>query len=479
MRRNAAGRTRRTRPSPARAATTVLGSGPAAAQVTHDEPGWRLTLTAPEAEPPVAQLGCLVVLPVFILGVSGLDFLPLLWGLVVHGERPATGALLGLAWVCLFLLIVFGSLALRALRATRGLRLLDVDRGAGTLRFAERAAFGWYAREAALALGDLEEATVALAAGARRGARGETRVRLALRARPPGTRPGTREGLGEHALSFAVDGLDRREEVADFALRLGAAAGFGAFRVVRNDARDTEVLLGFGYEGGLEPLRAPETKADYVGDNVTAPARRAVAEERVPPFDPATFDARPPLREWAPGRRVLFHKRWSWLATLACLPFALLPLGPLALMLGAGEAVGSRLAGGAVLLALTLPLAILAGVGLWLALPRAVEIDWTRGTLARRTAWSRVEIPLTALEAIELRGESRRHKPKNGAAYFTYRCRVAAWHRNATGGSDPLELAATRDYREDPDTPWRATLPLVAELAQVLGVKRRVIDFDA
>ncbi len=444
-------------------------------QIQHDEPGWRLSLTAPEADSPLPAIGCGGIVLGFVCGVSALQSLPDLaaW---LGGAGDAWAALLGVGLPLVVFVGLFGALAVVTLLGSRGLRLLDVDRGAGTLRAVERAAFGWFGRDRTFALERLEEISVGLARRRRATDAGRA-LRVVLRVRPEQAPLGSRAGWRECEIALAVDGLERNDEVADFALRLGAAAGLTAFRVVRQDVRDVELLLGHGVAAGLTALPAPSQPADYARDRVAQAARDAVKREIVPPFEPASFDGRPPLREWSPGRRVAFHKAWKVWLTLAGLPLLALPLLGLALLLGWGEAEGSRVVGALVVMALTLPLGIAGVLMVAFSLPRSASLDWTRGAFVKRALWRRERWALGELLAVELRGESQRHKPKNGRAYFSYVCRIDVWYRNATGGSDRSELVATRPYKDDPDTPWREALPLATDLARALGIERRLVDF--
>ncbi len=47
-----------------------------------------------------------------------------------------------------------------------------------------------------------------------------------------------------------------------------------------------------------------------------------------------------------------------------------------------------------------------------------------------------------------------------------------------TSANTPSSSWPRGNPREDPDTPYRRTLPLVTELAETLGVERRVTDYS-
>src|SRR5207253_132286 len=96
-----------------------------------------------------------------------------------------------------------------------------------------------------------------------------------------------RFGRHDRKLPLVVDALDKREEIADLAYRLGSVAGMPYQRVVRNDPQEIEIELG--REGTMDFTRTPaiEAHADYVSDVVTPAAVGAAEREAIPKFDPA------------------------------------------------------------------------------------------------------------------------------------------------------------------------------------------------
>jgi hypothetical protein len=114
------------------------------------------------------------------------------------------------------------------------------------------------------------------------------------------------------------------------------------------------------------------------------------------------------------------------------------------------------------------------------ALPRRLTIDWSRQTLSIGGPFTRTEIPLPDVAAIEAKCVRTHHSGgKNSSSYHSYRCEVVVHRRDSTSAGKPIVLVQTREFREDPDTPYRRTLPLVTELAEALGVERRVTDYSS
>ncbi|MEO6403629.1 MAG: hypothetical protein ABIP62_16630, partial [Vicinamibacteria bacterium] len=117
---------------------------------------------------------------------------------------------------------------------------LDADRAAGELRLREAGRLGRAATEEIIPLPHLVSLKVRrtfLAPSLHdplRPVKAGPGIALSFSLRPGG-------GAGSpelRELRFGVQDLDRVEEVADFALRLGGAAGLGFFRIVRSDLRD-------------------------------------------------------------------------------------------------------------------------------------------------------------------------------------------------------------------------------------------------
>jgi hypothetical protein len=288
----------------------------------------------------------------------------------------------------------------------------------------------------------------------------------------------------ERVISIHVEGVDRREEVADFAYRLGAACGLGYQRVVRSDPRDIELDVSGAMGPGHERIPPLEGRANYAANVFSAAAGAAAAEERVPPFDPSQFPCEHKVAKWLPGREVRFHKPLGG-AAIGCLPFAVIGLlaGPALFVISTSRrpetALADRLVPSAVLGLFGLIIGLVALAGVAAALPRRATIDWARQTISIGGLFTRKEIPLPEVAAIEAKCVRTYHSGgKNSSSYHSYRCEVLVHRRDPASAATPVVLVQTREFREDPDTPYRRTLPLVTELAEGLGVQRRVTDYS-
>jgi hypothetical protein len=371
-------------------------------------------------------------------------------------------------------------------RATRWPTGLDLDHAAGELRIREAELFGRGSREAIVPLARLAGLSV------RRTAKAPS-DHDPLRPQKPG--PGIaldfrlhREGAsGSDAfdlrtLAFGVEHLDRPDEVADLALRLGAASGLRFFRIVRNDARDVEVLLQRGAEVGFAAVPAGLGPADYARDAVAPAARALAATETVPPFDPRAFPSGHRVTAWRPGLEARFHKPLTMGAILG-LPFTLLLFaGPAVFFFiqsvaAPGSPLAPRLALSAFVGVFGLVFGFIALVVVSSALPRRVAVDWTERMIEIRKPTGRQRIPFATVQALEMKAIHRVLKGKNSTRHV-YSCEVALHVKDPdTGALSCTPLVATESLTDDPDTPYRATLPLATELAQALGVPRRVSDY--
>jgi hypothetical protein len=288
----------------------------------------------------------------------------------------------------------------------------------------------------------------------------------------------------ERAISIHVEGVDRREEVADFAYRLGAACGLGYQRVVRSDPREIEIDVSASMGPGHDRIPPLEGRANYAANVFSAAAGAAAAEERVPPFEPSQFPCDHKVATWLPGREVRFQKPLG-IAAIGCLPFVIAGLltGPALFLFSTSRrpetALADRLVPSAFFGLFGLIVGAVALAVVAAALPRRAVIDWSRQTIAVGGLLTRTEIPLADVFAIEARCVHTFHRGgKNSASYHSYRCEVQFHRRDPALAGQPLTLVKTTEFREDPDTPYRRTLPLVTELAEALGVERRVTDYS-
>jgi hypothetical protein len=284
-------------------------------------------------------------------------------------------------------------------------------------------------------------------------------------------------------VACAIEHLDRPEEVADLALRLGAASGLTFFRTVRSDSRDVEVELRRGFEIGFHEVPSGLARADYTRDVVAAPARAIADTETVPPFEPKGFRGDHRIAVWKPGSEVRIRKPLS-LTAVGCLPFTLLVFaGPAAFFLirllsaNDGSDTGSRLFVSMVLGLFGLIFGLIAIVAVSSSLPRTALLDWTTRKVEVRTLTKRRQITFGAIQAVEMKALHHLSTGKSPRHY--YWCEVGLHVRSDTTGDVAFEaLVATERLQDDPDAPPRIALPLATELAEALRVPRRVSDYS-
>ena len=363
---------------------------------------------------------------------------------------------------------------------------LRADRDAGIVELLERSVVTGRERREAVPLAEL--AGLSLETVTRRRIDARTRD-LAGEAFDPNVRIRLRIDVGSRkprvrVLELHVEGVDRREEVADLAYRLGAACGLSYQRVVRSDPRDIELDVTPSMGPGHERIPRLEGAANYAADVFSKAAVTAAADERVPPFDPAGFPSDHTVAKWLPGRQVQLRKPLGF-AAVGCLPFAIagLLLGPGLYVLSASRrpevAAFERFVPSLGVGMFGLFVGLIALLAVAAALPRRLTIDWARQSISIGGLFSRTEIPLPDVAAIEAKCVRTHHSGgKNSSSYHSYRCEVLVHRRDPASAGKPVVLLQTREFREDPDTPYRRTIPLVTELAEALGVERRVTDYS-
>jgi len=363
---------------------------------------------------------------------------------------------------------------------------LRADRDAGIVELLERSVLTGRERREAVPLAEL--AGLSLETVTRRRIDARTRD-LAGEAFDPNVRIRLRIDVGSRkprvrVLELHVEGVDRREEVADLAYRLGAACGLSYQRVVRSDPRDIELDVTPSMGPGHERIPRLEGAANYAADVFSKAAVTAAADERVPPFDPAGFPSDHTVAKWLPGRQVQLRKPLGF-AAVGCLPFAIAGhlLGPGLYVLSASRrpevAAFERFVPSLGVGMFGLFVGLIALLAVAAALPRRLTIDWARQSISIGGLFSRTEIPLPDVAAIEAKCVRTHHSGgKNSSSYHSYRCEVVVHRRDPASAHKPVVLVQTREFREDPDTPYRRTIPLVTELAEALGVERRVTDYS-
>jgi hypothetical protein len=447
-------------------------------RIVHDVPGDRLTLEGKDQPVvPKAALGCLALflLP-FVFGPMG----------AIFGSFSGDGGTAETVIALVFSAVWYGVLAFGLTAVVRRARApfrLDVDRSAGELRLVDRNVFGGSKRERVLPLARLrsigvQRSLVTARAPSPVATLGDDGMPVAL------TLVLAREGQPDQTdterLTIGVADLDQPAEVADFAFRLGAAAGLPFSKVVRNDPRAVEIELSGSRGPGFSASPRDLARADYARDAVAPSAQAALAHEKVAPFDAASFPCAYRVVEWTPGARVVLRKPLTF-GAFGCLPFTLLLLtGPVVYLLLLQQPqveltprlVAAGLSGLVGLILGTIAVSIVVS-----ALPRSIEIDWPSRTLTvlRTLRRSRV-IGIDQLAALELRNIHRIHRSKNSTSHY-YHCEIVAHRREGVPEErGPEPLLETTHFRDDPDRPYQATLPMVTELARALNVERRITD---
>ena len=455
----------------------VLGC--ATMKLLRDEPQQLLVLESPALGIPRA-VGYVVKLLVFGFAVAPVLFfaVPMLGSGRPELPLLAFGAMFALFWM------VGASRVFVGLRKTlRFPRRIRVDRYAGELEIEEEGLLEG-AKAEVFRLDRVQRVRVATTLA--KPSLGE--ARSAVRGGP---RPGVkltlelvdaRERAVRRELSFLVEHLDKREEVADFAYRFGRAAGLHYSRVLRSDPREMEIELQSEAGHGMETVPLIEGPADYARDRIVPQAGRAAAQEKIAVFAAADFRGPAQIAVWEPRREVRFVKPLGF-AAIGCLPFvALIVLGPTAFVFLRTEPsdIGGRIVMSVFLGIFGLIFGLVAVAAVGAALPRRVRLDWSAHTLEVGGLVRRSTRPLSDIAELELKCVRTYHRGgKNSSAYNSYRCDVIGHMRGGAEGQAATEvLVTTEEFREDADSPYRMTLPLAVELAEALGVKRRVTDYS-
>ena len=428
-------------------------------KIIHEEPGRRLELA--EAEGRFSIPGLLVG-----LGLTALVAMPWrgLWAMLVHGAGRDTLDLVPSGiWVAtgLFILLsLFGGHRLEGLSA---------DSSTGRLEFHRSHVLGLLRWNGGWALESLDGFTLALASRPGRPlSGGALPLRLTFLRRPG-------QGSHERLIDLKVDDLDRTEEIADFALRLGAAAGLPFYRVTLNEGGRFAIDLRAQGGPGFEPVPAVEGRSLYESDAVSRAATAAAATERLPAFDPATLRGSARVSAWEPGREVRVDKRWGLSVLLSPLLLAAL-LGPLAFLrlpsLKTMPLLPRVVALGMITL-VGLALALVGGACLDRGLPRHVRLDWTTRMLHVDTLRHRRAIPFADISSLELRHKAySTGKASGGMVRTSFWSQVRVRLRAPSDPSDEL-LVETRTFRDDASTPREMVLPFARELSSGLGVEVR------
>jgi hypothetical protein len=281
-----------------------------------------------------------------------------------------------------------------------------------------------------------------------------------------------RPGPGERRFDLTVSGLGGAERIADFALRVGAAAGLPFYRVTLNEGGRFAIELRADARPGFEPVPAVEGRGGAGSGALSSAVAAAVATERLPPFDPSAFRGNARVTVWEPGREVRFDKGWG-AQVLLCPLLLAAALGPLSFVRMSSVQAMPLLPRTVTLVMLTLigfGLAAVGWAGLYTGLPRHVRLDWSAGMLHVETLRRKRATPLTDIAGVELRHKSYSTGRARGGMV-----RTSCWSQvrlRRHGPADPPDelLAETRTFRNDASPPREMALPLARELAAALRV---------
>jgi hypothetical protein len=428
-------------------------------EIIKDEPGRSLVVAETAPRMPLAfVVGGLVLVCLVAAPWRGV------WALLRHASEIPPSDLIGSGvWLAIGLLLLF------SLRGGSRIERVAADRDGGlVVRSTHLAGFLPWSRR--VPSNDLQGLSLDVApdsmqpAASGSGHPRPLRLRLTLR---------TAEGR-QRAIPLALSQVGRTSEVADLALRLGAAVGLPYYRVVGSDAEQFEIELLRAAEAGAQAIPSLGGRADYSKDVVAAPATAAAAD-KARRFDPSAFEGTPRVTAWDPRHRVCFEKSWGASAFVAPLLAAGLA-GPLAwwrLPGLHGLPALPRIVALAFITLVGFAVAAIGWVGLTSALPRRVTLDWVARSLDVDGLRATRRVPFSEVEAIELRARSFRARQRQNQYTMYYWCEVRAILRASAG--PPMEeiLAETRRYREDRVTPHVAAAPLARELAAALDVEGR------
>ncbi len=427
-------------------------------RILQDLPGRSLHLQ--ETRSAGMQFGCVLL---FLAPFWLVPLVPLV--LILSGTAGATpdrGSTAGILGFMVFWYAIVGVMTAIVLYSSRRPVRVTLDRDAGEWTVEERGVLGLLPRTLSVPLLELSELQLSTTRG-----RGVVPgVGLGLQARL------RRDGGREEAFRLVVDGLDKRDEVMDFAFRCGAIAGLRGYAIGRNDPREFEITLTRDL-AGQEAVPPVERPSNYAMDEVSVHVE--LPQEVIPSFDPKGYKSSFQVQAWEPGREIRLFKPFQ-AAAVGCISAVLVPFagyGAYAMftsrITGSGDPLGNFLVG---LLWTGIPLVLLAAV-VWHSLPVLSVIDWaSRTVVVARTRRTR-SMPFDELTGVESRGVRTYHSGgKNQSSYNSYR--VQTWI-HAHGGAELL--AETDDMREDPTTPYRCGMPLGVDLAGAMGLDHRYTDY--
>ena len=120
---------------------------------------------------------------------------------------------------------------------------------------------------------------------------------------------------------------------------------------------------------------------------------------------------------------------------------------------------------------------VIAMVAVASAVPRTVVVDWNKREVEVRRLMKRRRIAFEAIQSVEMK--ALHHLSSGRNPRHNYWCEVGLHVRDDKTGNGTYEaLVESERLQDDPDSPPRVTLPLATELANALGVPRRISDYS-
>lgn len=109
-----------------------------------------------------------------------------------------------------------------------------------------------------------------------------------------------------------------------------------------------------------------------------------------------------------------------------------------------------------------------------------MRITWESRQLIVFDQLRRTRVPLERISGLVLRCVHWYSKGTQGrSSRHMYSCVLEADVRGEDGSeASAVRLLSTQGFQDEPETPYDAALPLTRQLAEALGVKWRVVDYE-
>ncbi len=270
-----------------------------------------------------------------------------------------------------------------------------------------------------------------------------------------------------------VRGIETRTQAMELLYRIGRAIGWSASRTLASDPFELTMVVvpSPSGVGGAEPI--PPLQPDACYENAASDSGLAEPAYRVAKFVPSRFRGPFELQRWKPGEYVEFRRppASEWVLLIGALAAG--GIGWFLAYLAALSATTiDRPAADQRVLGVTVGSLVLGWFGcLWGFGFRRIVFDWARREVRLRTWLWRKTSPFSAIDGLVLRGKTygRKDEEPEGRPFW---CEVKVLLPG------PLNFAIrTEKYKGDMETPYRMSMPMVAELAHALGVPWTWTDY--